>query len=264
MEHHPTTPPDPQAHDDPVYGPAFGQVEPAPRRFPRLALAGGLMAALALGGAGIAYAADSGGSSPSTPAASSTPTTTTPSGVPQGPGKGHRFGGAGMGLPGLGLPGLGGKLLYGQATIEQPDGTLKTVEFQMGTVSSVSSSSITVSSGANGNSSYSHTYKVDPSTIVDSQAGGISTVAKGDQVRVIATQQNGSDTAVNIVDATKINSSRTGFGFGAGRNGNAGTGNGGAGGATTNPPAGSTGAVWGYPGGQGGPGGAISGPFEAQ
>lgn len=259
MENHPINGPEFEPHQDPVYG----QLQPPGRRFPRVALAGGLMAALALSGAGIAYAAGSGGSSPTTPAAASSPSTTAPSTAgpnTQGPPKmhpGRGFEGGGLGLPGLGLPGIGGKVLYGQATIQQPDGTLKTVEYQTGTVSSASSSSITVSSGTNG--SYTHTYKVDPSTIVNSQAGGISTVAKGDQVRVIALQQNGGDTAVNIVDVTKIQSSRDGFGFGARKSGNAGSG-----GSATNPPAGSTGATWGDPGGPGGPGDPGPGAAEAQ
>lgn len=270
MDNQPFSSPDPEPHDDPVYGPAYGpsdgpvygRLEPAPRRFPRLAVAGGLMAALALGGAGIAYAAGSGGSAPATPAASSSPSTTAPtnngsSNTP--PGKAHRGFGADLGLPGLGLPGLGGRVLYGSATIQQPDGTLKTVEYQSGTVSAVSTGSITVVSG--NNNAYTHTYKVDPSTVVDSQAGGINTVAKGDQVRIIATQQNGSDTAANIVDVTKIKSSRTGFGFGAGKDGNQGPA-----GTATNPPAGSTGAIWGGPGpdGPGAPGGSVSGSTEAQ
>jgi hypothetical protein len=255
MEHPPPFSASHEHPDEPVYGP----LQPAPRRFPRVALAGGLMTALALGGAGIAYAAGSGGSSPATPAASTSPSTTVPSNSPQVPGKWHRGFGGGLGLPGLGLPGVGGKVLYGQATIQQPDGTLKTVEYQAGTVSNVSSTSITVSSGTNG--SYTHTYKVDPTTVVDSQAGGISTVTKGDQVRVIATQQNGSDTAVNIVDATKIQSSRSGFGFGAGKNGSTGTG-----GTSTNPAAGSAGAIFGDPGagGPSGPGGPGFGAAEAQ
>jgi hypothetical protein len=220
------------------------------------------MAALALGGAGIAYAAGSGGSSPATPAASSSPSTSAPSnnGSPntETPGKAHRgpgLGGAGLGLPGFGLPGVGGRVLYGSATIQQPDGTLKTVEYQSGTVSAVSTSSITVVSGTD--NAYSHTYKVVPSTIVDSQAGGISTVAKGDKVRIIATQQNGGDTAVDIVDATKIQSSHTGFGFGGPRNGNQGSGA-----TSTNPPAGSTGSIWDP--GPGGPGGPPAGSAEAQ
>ncbi|HEX4865168.1 MAG TPA: hypothetical protein VFV02_13950 [Acidimicrobiales bacterium] len=231
MEYPSQFPPGPD--DDPVYGP----LQPPRRRLPRAVIIGGLATGLALSGAGIAYAASSsGGSSPGT-AAASTPTSTVAPATPKGPGRGHpgRFG---FKAGGLGFPGLGGRVLYGQATIEQPDGTTKTVEFQSGTVSDVSGSSITVASG-----SYSHTYKVDSSTVVDSQAAGISSVSKGDQVQLLATQKSGSDTAVNIVDITKVRSSRSGFGFGRGN------GKGPAGSSPTTTPA--TGATWGGPGGSG-------------
>ncbi|HUE60654.1 MAG TPA: hypothetical protein VMO88_13825 [Acidimicrobiales bacterium] len=242
MEHEPTSSPDPEPHWDPVYGPL--QPQPPQRRFPRLALAGGLAGALALSGAGIAYAATSGGSSSATPAASNAPTSTTPPTNPGGHLKGPR-GGFAFGRGGLGGLGLGGKVLHGQVTIQQPDGTVKTVEFQVGTVSAVSNSSITLTSGT-GSSTYTHSYTVDPTTIVDSQAGGISAVAKGDQVRLTATQQKGSDTATDIVDVTKIQSSRKGFGFQRGDGPEAGSD-----GSATNPPAGSTGVLWGGPGGYG-------------
>lgn len=253
MESQPPFPPFPPpspSDDVPVYGP----LPPPPRRrIPRAALVGGLTAGLALAGAGIAYASTSSGSSPGTAAASS-PTSTTPSSVPVKPGKLHpgRFGfrPGGLGFAGLGIPGIGGgKLLYGQATIQQPDGTTKTIEFQSGTVSAVNGSSITVASG-----SYSHTYKVDSSTVVDAQAAGISTVGKGDQVELLATQQNGNDTAVNIVDTTKIKSSRSGFGFSGGRPGNPPGSS-----PTTNP---TTGATWG--GGPAGPGFAQFGSSQLQ
>ena len=259
MEHESTASPDPESHGDPVYGP----LQPPHRRFPRVALAGGLAGALALSGAGIAYAATSGGSSPATPAASNSPTTTAPPTAPQGHGKVHR-GGFAFGPAGFGGLGLGGRVLYGQATLQQPDGTLKTVEFQVGTVSAVSDKSITLTSGA-GSNTYTHTYTVDASTIVDSQAGGISTVAKGDQVRLTATQQNGSDTATDIVDATKIKSSRDGFGF----QGGPGSKNG-PNGATTNPPAGtnapagSAGVLWGGGGGDGPGFGSPAGDTQVQ
>jgi hypothetical protein len=104
---------------------------------------------------------------------------------------------------------LGGAV-HGQATVPNGSGGYRTVEFQVGKATSVSSSSITVSS-ADG---FAHTYAVVPSSVVDSQAGGISTVAKGDQVRVIGSTESGKDTAVNIVDTTKVGNSRKGFGFG--------------------------------------------------
>lgn len=254
MEHEPTASPEPEHHWDPVYGPLQ---PPPPRRFPRVALAGGLAGALALSGAGIAYAASSGGSSPATPAASNAPTTTTPTTEPGGHAKGPH-GRYAFGPGGFGGLGVGGKVLYGQATLQQPDGTLKTVEFQVGTVSAVSTTSITLASGT-GSSTYTHTYTVDPTTVVDSQAGGISAVTKGDQVRLVATQHNGSDTATDIVDVTKIQSSRGGFGFQGGPGGKAGSN-----GSTTNPPAGSTGVLWGGGGGYGPGVGSPDGGTEVQ
>lgn len=236
--------------DEPVYGPP----QPPRRRLPRAVIIGGLATGLALSGAGIAYAASSsssGGSSPATEAASA-PTSTVPPATPKGPGRDHP-GGFGFKGGGLGFPGLGGRILYGQATIQQPDGTTKTVEYQSGTVAEVSGSSITVDTG-----SYSHTYKVDSSTVVDSQAAGISTVAKGDQVQLLATPKSGSDTAVNIVDVTKIKSSRSGFGFGGGKD-EAPEAPGGS--SPTSTPA--TGATWG--GGPGGPGfDSQLGPSQVQ
>lgn len=232
----------PAPGDEPVYGPP----QPPRRRLPRGVIIGGLATGLALSGAGIAYAASSsssGGSSPATATASS-PTSTVPPATPKGSGRGHP-GGFGFKGGGLGFPGLGGRILYGQATIQQPDGTTKTVEFQSGTVSDVNGSSITVNTG-----SYTHTYKVDSSTVVDSQAAGISTVAKGDQVQLLATPKSGNDTAVNIIDITKIKSSRSGFGFGSGKGEAPEAPEGTGGSSPTSTPA--TGATWG--GGPAGPG----------
>jgi hypothetical protein len=50
--------------------------------------------------------------------------------------------------------------------------------------------------------------------MVDAERDGIGSVAVGDQVQVLATTVNGTDTATNIVDITKIGASRKGFGFG--------------------------------------------------
>ncbi len=77
-------------------------------------------------------------------------------------------------------------------------------------MTAVSKSSITVQSA----DQYRHTYAVTASTMVDAERDGIGSVAQGDQVQVLATKVNGSDTATNIVDTTKIGASRKGFGFG--------------------------------------------------
>lgn len=175
-------------------------------RLPRAMMVGGLTVGLAVGGAGIAFAATSG---------SSTPSTTTPSKpAPPGPGHPNRgFRGFGPGGPlGFGDFGALGRVLHGEYTTQTGTGTYKTVEVQVGKVMAVSKTSITVQSADN----YSDTYVVTTTTMVDAQRDGIGSVATGDQVRVLATKVNGTDTATNITDTTKIGASRKGFGFGPG------------------------------------------------
>lgn len=178
-------------------GPRGSHVPRGLGRLTKVALVTGASVGLALGGAGIAYAASSGTST--TPQPSTGAPNASPGGHARHPGR-HATGGFGA---------LGGRVLHGQATVRTPGGVDKTVEMQAGTASGVSATSITVKSS----DGYSHTYTVTAATVVDSQAGGISTVAGGDTVRVIATPENGQDTATSIVDATKIRSSRAGFGF---------------------------------------------------
>jgi hypothetical protein len=99
--------------------------------------------------------------------------------------------------------------VHGEFTTSTPSG-YKTVEVQAGKVAAVSPTSITVTSP----DGYTHTYAVTSSTLVDAQRGGISSVAKGDQVQIVATTVSHKDTATNIADTTKIGASRKGFGFG--------------------------------------------------
>jgi hypothetical protein len=164
---------------------------------------------LAFGGAGIAFAASSATSSSHI---SSSPSTTT---VPGPAGKGGKVRGP-QGLFGRGLgKGLGGRggIVHGEVTVPNGSGGYRTIELQVGKVTSVNTSSIAVTS-ADG---YQHTYAVVPSTIVDAQTGGISSVAGGDQVRLMASTSNGKDTAMDIQDTTKIGNSRKGFGFAPGK-----------------------------------------------
>jgi hypothetical protein len=179
------------------------QSSSAPRRWrlgrlPRAVMVGGLAVGLALGGAGMAFAATSG---------STTPSTTTPS-KPAGPVHRGVRGPAGLGF---GAPGGLGRVVHGEFTTRTASGAYRTVLVQSGTVDGTpTTTSITVKS-ADG---YTHTYAVSSSTVLDAQRGGISSVGNGDQVRVLATPVNGQDTATNIVDATKVGASRKGFGFG--------------------------------------------------
>ncbi len=186
--------------------------EKRPRRFSRTqkaVMAGGLAAGLALGGAGISYAASSGSSSTTTPPNTNTPNT------PAKPGHGPRPFGRGPGGFGAfgGLGGLGGvgRALYGSVTVQTGTGKYQTIVFQVGTAQSAGSSA--ASSGLTVKSADGHTqkYSVNSSTRVNAQLNGISSVKAGDQVEVIA---NGSDLALRIVDTTGLKNGRAGLGFG--------------------------------------------------
>jgi hypothetical protein len=188
---------------------------PVPRwttRIPRSrgAVAGGIAGLVVLGAAGAAYAA--GSTTTTSPTTGSGATTTTPATAPPtAPDSrpGRHFGGGGMGFGGMGF---GGDVVHGTYTVGDGNGGYKTVEVQIGKASAVSSTSITVTS-ADG---YVHTYVVSASTVVDAQRDGIASVASGDTVDLQATTSAGKDTATNVIDTTKIGSSRTGFGFGHG------------------------------------------------
>lgn len=181
---------------------------PARRKVPRAAVAAGLTAFFALAGAGVAFAVTgSGSSSPSAPSSpsASTPGPTPDDGPLEGMGHGRHLGFAG-GLPGMG--GLGGTVVHGQATVKSGS-AYKTIDFQIGTVKSVSATSITVVSS----DGFPKTYAVQTGTVVDSKAGGISAVKDQDQV-VITALDGATPTATNIIDITQVRSSRQGFGFG--------------------------------------------------
>jgi hypothetical protein len=175
-----------------------------PRRVPRVAVAVGITAFLGLAGAGVAVAVGGGGGAPAASLSSSSPPSST---SPTIPGRPHRRAGSAA-------RGLGGNVLHGDYTVANGS-SYKTVTVQVGQVTAVSSGSITVKS-ADG---YTHSYTIQPSTVVDSQSGGIAAIASKDTVRVEALVQGRSQTATNIVDTTKVGSSRKGFGFGPGRPG---------------------------------------------
>lgn len=201
---------------NPYRDPTDSDTRPAPPtggrtprwKVPRTALTVGLTAFLGMAGAGAAFAVS--GTDSSTPARSA-PASGSGSGsgsAPTGPGPaGGRVHGPRGGLGPMG-PGLGG-VLHGVFTTRNGTG-FKTVEIQVGSVQpGNSSTSITVKS-ADG---YSQSYSVESSTVVNSQAGGITSVRPGDKVRVEAVQQGSGYTATDIVDTTQIGSSRHGFGF---------------------------------------------------
>jgi len=162
-----------------------------------------------LGGAGVAYASThsvtgsvtdaSTQSQASTPSASPSPSAPTWHSARGGPGRFGPFGGFG----GFGIGGFGGAI-HGQLTVPKPGGGYQTLDVQRGTVTAVSSSSITIKS-ADG---YTATYAVSGSTEVNAQAAGIGTVKVGDTVSVTATVSSGGATADSIVDMTSIRGSR--------------------------------------------------------
>ena len=193
--------------DSPLYPP--GEDDRPRRRVPRVAVAAGLTAFLALAGAGLAVAASGGGGTAASLSSSSASSTTS---VP-GPAPHHKMGRHGAPFGGARF---GGPVVHGEYTIR--DGS--TVAVQVGQVGSVSATAITVVSS----DGYTQTYTVQPSTIVDSQSGGISAVAAKDTVRVEAVVNGSTRTATGIIDTTKIGASRKGFGFGDGPPGPGGAG----------------------------------------
>jgi hypothetical protein len=90
--------------------------------------------------------------------------------------------------------------IHGEFVVPEPGGGYQTVLTQIGTVQSVSGSSITVKS----EDGYSHTYTVNNDTLVAAGDNGIADVAKGDTVRVLAV----GSAAKDIIDVTKVQSLR--------------------------------------------------------
>jgi hypothetical protein len=201
---------------DESYGPHHTEILDtgygSPRRRPHLA---GLLAvgAIALaGGGGIAYVATHSSDNVNTVASRGDAQSPAPSPSASAPAKHRGFGRFGFGGPALfGLGGLGG-VIHAQATVPKSGGGYQTIDVQRGTVTDVSTSSITVKS-ADG---YSATYEVTSSTEVNAQAAGIGTVKDGDTVGLIATVSGSTKTAASIIDLTSIRSSRGSFGFPAG------------------------------------------------
>lgn len=172
-----------------------------------------------VGGAGVAYAVTQhpGATQTTSLTTGSTPTPSsspTPSAAPT-PGKHRGFGFGGFG--GFGIGGYGGAV-HGQLTVPKSGGGYQTVDVQRGTVTAVSSSSITVKS-ADG---FTATYTVTGSTEVNAESAGIGSVKSADSVFVTATVSGGTATASNITDMTSIGASRGAFGF-PGRSGKVGS-----------------------------------------
>lgn len=145
----------------------------------------------------------SGGTSNGSSGSSSTPPAPSgPAGRPGGFGRGGGFA--------FGLGGPGGRVLHGEYTIQGPSG-YETLEEQTGTVSAISetdTSSNTWSLTVQSADSTAITYVVDSSTNVDSGEIGISDVTTGDTVNVLAVVSNGTSTAKQLNDTTKVQANR--------------------------------------------------------
>lgn len=164
----------------------------------------------ALGVAGTAYAASS-TPSPSPTTGTEGPRVGTPgqigqpgdhdgdgsAGAPPGRGMG-RHGGPG----GIGMGMRGG--IHGSFVTPRLGGGYQTIEAQRGTVTGVSSTSITVKS----EDGFTATYVVTADTIVNATRDGIASVKTGDEVGVTAIKGASDSTAVMIMDRTGIYASR--------------------------------------------------------
>jgi hypothetical protein len=158
-----------------------------------LAAVGVAGAAAAAGTIGLA-AAQSDPTTPSTtaPASSTTAPAKGDAGHPGGPG--GRFGPFG---------GIGGDVLHGEFVVPK-NGAFETLDTQVGKVTAVSSSSITVQS----DDGFSKTYAVTDTTLVNSARDGIASVKTDATVRVTATVSGSTATAVEIVDHSTIQAQR--------------------------------------------------------
>jgi hypothetical protein len=139
----------------------------------------GLIAGLAVGGAGVAIAASEPSPSPTNPSAPSAPSQPQERRLRLGPGWKGWFG-----------------ALHGEFVVPRAGGGYETVAMQRGEVTGVSESEITVRS----EDGFSKTYAVTGETSVNGGRDGIGSVARGDQVSVLATVAGGRYTAVKVVD----------------------------------------------------------------
>ena len=104
----------------------------------------------------------------------------------------------------FGQDGFGFGALHGQFTIVAPSGGYESLDTQLGKVSAVSSSSITVKS-ADG---FTATYSVDTTTLVNAGRDGIADVKTGDTVHVVAVASGGKASAVEVIDGTNVQNLR--------------------------------------------------------
>lgn len=169
--------------------PSSQEARRRPRLGRRAALVGaGTVVACGVGIAGAtgAFAADGSGSAPQpSPSAS---------GTQQAP---HRGPGARGPGPAAGVDALA-RALHGEAVVQKAGGGYETIAVQRGSVTAVSTSSITVKS----TDGYSRTYTVTADTLVNAARDGIASVKSGDAVNVTAVVDGNTSTARSVGDAT--------------------------------------------------------------
>jgi len=162
-----------------------------------------VIAALAVGVltvVGVSVSAAEGGpnSRPAATTASTTPSNTAPTPGSRNGFRGHGFGPGGPAWAG-GLAGPGGGVLHGEFVRRNGNG-YQTVDVQVGQVTAVSSSSITV----NSSDQFKKTYSVTTNTLVNAGRDGIGTVKVNDNVSVQAVVNGTTTEAANIVDLTSL------------------------------------------------------------
>lgn len=162
------------------------------------ALAGGL----ALGGFGIAAAQTDTTSPPTTVAPNDNATPKPPTDGKLGPRMHSGMRGPG-GPGGFGMMGAGGAI-HGELTVPDGNGGYRTMVIQRGTVTDVSSTSVTVKS----DDGYTKTYKVDDNTLVNAGNEGIGDVKKDDKVNVRGFMDGDTALAANVTDETGVGAIR--------------------------------------------------------
>jgi hypothetical protein len=119
---------------------------------------------------------------------------------PRGVIRGHAFGPGGFGLGGIGG---GAGAIHGEFV--RPNGsTYQTVNFQVGQVTAVSSSSITLKSV----DGFTKTYTVDTNTLVNAGRDGIGSMKVNDHASVQAVVHGNTAAAVSIIDSTTLGALR--------------------------------------------------------
>lgn len=168
----------------PIPPPPTAPVDRGRRR--RFGLAGAAIFATGLvAGIIVASVTGAGAASPSPSAGSTVP---------------HKMFGHGF----FGHDGFGFGAIHGQFTVAAPNGGYETIDTQLGTVTAVSSSSISVKS-ADG---FTATYSVDTNTMVNAGRDGIANVKTGDTVHIVAVASGGTTSAVDVIDVTNVQNLR--------------------------------------------------------